>query len=215
MQEGRKQVLEKFQDYEFGTESNRLIYSLLSGCKDSPQETPQNPPSLSPQITTHTHPQQITSLHVSSSHVFLGLADGGIELWDPLTLTPFTSDVYMSHDTSVLCLASSPILLVSADSEGCVKVWKYTEKKLVKKITCFGSSPVTALCFNFNCSKLVVGSCNNDIYLYGLKSSQILQTFKGHTSFVSFLALSPDETRLLSSASDLRMWDVKTGACVG
>jgi len=62
------------------------------------------------------------------------------------------------------------VLLASGDSEGIVKIWKYAEGKLVKKLDGLGLKSVTALKFNFNNSKIFIGSVNSSILMYGLKS---------------------------------------------
>ena len=64
--------------------------------------------------------------------------------------------------------------------------------------------------------RVVSGSWDGSLRLWGVDSGRCLQTFAGHTDAVRAVSLAPDGRRVLSGSWDktLRLWDVDTGECL-
>lgn len=77
----------------------------------------------------------------TEEHLITGTVDGLIEVWDPVQMRVRDElgyqkdEEYMFHSDSVILLNHHDDFLVSADKKRCLKVWRITTGKLVKKET--------------------------------------------------------------------------------
>lgn len=103
-------------------------------------------------------------------------------------------------------------LLVSADYDGGIKLWRSTSGELVRTFAA-DRYPIFALAISPNGKTLVEGSGNGSIKSRKLPSGRYLTSFGGHADAVTTLAISPDGKTLASGSRDktIKLWDLATG----
>jgi WD40 repeat protein len=119
----------------------------------------------------------------------------------------------MLHRKAVLAMVFSQDdkIIATADAEGCVRVWKFSDGKRLREIET-QSGGVGCLVLTSNNSQLIAGCMDKTIRLYGLKSGNLMKHLKGHDSFLQRLELHPQkENILISSALDgnIFMWNLQ------
>jgi WD40 repeat protein/transcriptional regulator with XRE-family HTH domain len=74
-------------------------------------------------------------------------------------------------------------------------------------------SRVCAIAFSNNGSKFLIGDIKGEIHLFDTREQRVLNIIKAHSSYVSDLILSPDDTMLASSSDDgtVKIWNISTG----
>ncbi|WP_298242196.1 TIR domain-containing protein [uncultured Bradyrhizobium sp.] len=78
------------------------------------------------------------------------------------------------------------------------------------------SKPITAAQIIKRGTHAITGAGDKTIKVWNLETRSCIATLEGHQSTVNSIALSPDETLIVSSGSvdgTLRVWDWKSGAC--
>lgn len=102
---------------------------------------------------------QTIALSNSCDYLLIGGQDGLIEVWNyqkmslDLETIPYqANDLYMLHTKAILSLVFSQDdkLLASGDSEGIIRVWKFSDGKKLREINIQGGekSGVTTMVFN-------------------------------------------------------------------
>ena len=73
---------------------------------------------------------------------------------------------------------------------------------------------IIALTFSSDGKKLATGSMDTTVQLWNAVKNKKLRTFKGHTGWVTTVAISSDEKYLASGDTEsiVRIWDTKTGS---
>lgn len=103
-------------------------------------------------------------------------------------------------------------LLISADYDGGIKLWRSTSGELVRTFAA-DRYPIFALAVSPDGKILVEGSGNGSIKSWKLPSARYLTSFGGHADAVTTLAISPDGKTLASGSRDktIKLWDLATG----
>ena len=103
-------------------------------------------------------------------------------------------------------------LLVSADYDGGIKLWRAASGQLVRTFAA-DRYPVFALVVSPDGKTLVEGSGNGSIKSWKLPSGRYLTSFSGHADAVTTLAISSDGKTLASGSRDktIKLWDLSTG----
>jgi WD40 repeat protein len=106
-------------------------------------------------------------------------------------------------------------LLVSADYDGGIKLWRSISGQLVRTFAA-DRYPIFALAISPDGKTLVAGSGNGSIKSWKLPSGRYLTNFSGHTDVVTTVAISPDGQTLASGSRDrtIQLWDLSTGDLV-
>jgi WD40 repeat-containing protein SMU1 len=146
----------------------------------------------------------------------LGGIDGLIEIWNihemqlDKNLSYQASDLFMIHKQSILSLifSNDNQLLAAGDSEGIIKIWKFSNGKCLRKIENEGGegSGITCLLLSNNNSQLLAGSLKNTIKIFGLKSGNMLKELRGHNSFIQYITyMNANEHQVFSCSEDSQM----------
>jgi WD40 repeat-containing protein SMU1 len=143
-------------------------------------------------IVKYPEESKISAMAMShgGEYLALGFDDGLIEIYNPnqykidSKLEYQSNNNFIFHTSTVTCLAfqETDEMIATGDKSGQLKVWNLLTGKCLRKINT-GSHPVSALSFGVDPSHIL--SAYETIDVYGLKSSNILRTFKGHSAYVN------------------------------
>ncbi|BGP22406.1 hypothetical protein JCM10295v2_001285 [Rhodotorula toruloides] len=100
-------------------------------------------------------------------------------------------------------------LIASASDDGTVRVWSEEAKEEIEVVEL--GYPITAVKWSEDGQSLFIGGLDNDIHVFSLTSHAISYTLRSHQDTVTSLALSPNNSQLLSCAMDstLHLWSVQ------
>lgn len=74
---------------------------------------------------------------------------------------------------------------------------------------------IFAIAFSPDGQFIATGDANNQVCLWHIEDSQILQSFRGHSDWVRTVRFSHDGAMLISGSDDqsIRFWDIESGGC--
>ncbi|KAJ5326509.1 uncharacterized protein N7506_009611 [Penicillium brevicompactum] len=166
------------------------------------------------------HLDHVSSVVFSPDSAWLASSsrDRTIRLWDMKTgVSKYT---LQGHSDWVLSIAFSPdgAQLASASADNTICVWDTLTGSLRQTLVGSPARSVYSIVFSPSGEQLA-SACGHSICLWDISTGMLSessqsQTVKGHSEAVHSVALSPDGTRLASSASDgaICLWDTRTGA---
>ncbi|HYT43166.1 MAG TPA: TIR domain-containing protein, partial [Methylomirabilota bacterium] len=118
------------------------------------------------------------------------------------------------HTDAVGSLAISPDgqAVVSASSDGTIKVWELSTGRLVRTLKGY-TDAVRSLAISPDGQAVVSASSDGTIKVWELSTGELLHTLKGHTGAVRSLAISPDGQTVVTASSDdtMMIWELPTG----
>eukprot|EP00039_Didymoeca_costata_P008808 m.116687 g.116687 ORF g.116687 m.116687 type:complete len:978 (+) comp14240_c0_seq3:252-3185(+) len=126
---------------------------------------------------------------------------------------------FEGHNAEIVgvCLAGDD-QLVSACSEGAVKVWNISSGTLIKVVTGLHQMDVRCLCVSRDAKYGFTGSLDKTIVKFSLAldENDKIQEYLGHTSEVRDLCISNDNFHLFSASTDrtIKMFNVISGSCI-
>jgi WD40 repeat protein/tRNA A-37 threonylcarbamoyl transferase component Bud32 len=138
-----------------------------------------------------------------------------VRLWDARTGSPLRS--LGGHVGSIHALVFSPNgrWLISAGSDGIIRVWDMPEGRLARKLgrPDARAATVYALALSPDGKLLTSGGSDRLIHLWDLPSGRLVESLDGHANWVLGLAFAPDGSRLASAGADqtVRIWDPAQG----
>jgi WD40 repeat protein len=120
---------------------------------------------------------------------------------------------------TVTCVAWSPDgnLLACGGHDKIIYVWDAITKELVNGLEFGHSESLTCLVFDSTAKLLFSSACDKTIAVWKspkeVGAAEVIRRMEGHTDIVWSIALSPDDTSLVSGSRDMtvRLWDVTTG----
>ncbi|MFH1254842.1 MAG: WD40 repeat domain-containing protein [bacterium] len=154
----------------------------------------------------------ITSLAFSPSgvSVVIGCSNGVIVLWDIEKNLEYRLPVYAWCISSV---AFSPDgMLIAVDYfDGKIRLWNIEVKEFVRE---FGASAgdvvkATSIAFSPGGRLIASGYSNGIVKLWDIIENKYIHEFHDHHDAITFIAFSPDGTRLAAAGGILIMWTDK------
>ena len=113
-------------------------------------------------------------------------------------------------------------LLVSANYDNDVRVWKTSSGELVKKVEDL-TGAMFAGEFTPDGKQLVLAGLDETVYIWDAKTFQAARALKGHGETISALAISPDGKMMVTGGFDVvttrnpvkvALWDLSSGKIV-
>ncbi len=142
-----------------------------------------------------------------------GAGDGKIRLWlgdrGGECIAVFTEHV---APITALAFTKQGHVLVSASQDGSVRAFDVIRFRSFRQLV--PPQPVQFSCLAVDASGEVVAAGTldtNEIFLWSLKTGQLIESFSGHMGPISTLAFEPTRGRLLASGSwdkSVRLWDI-------
>ncbi|WP_036478891.1 NB-ARC domain-containing protein [Myxosarcina sp. GI1] len=114
------------------------------------------------------------------------------------------------YDFSNLCIWQADLQNI------CLHDVNFQYSDLSKTVFCETFGGIISVAFSPDGEILAAGDSNGDIHLWRVADSRPLNTFRGHTSWVTSLNFSPNNMLLASGSSDsnVKLWNIKTGECL-
>jgi eukaryotic-like serine/threonine-protein kinase len=186
------------------------------------------------QPQTLRHPTQVRKVVFSADGRFVAAAGeagridtktrknltGDVTVWEVATGRVVRSFPSEPGEGSAVALGPTGKLLARVTGDGAVEIWDLDADRLAISLPGgpdAATRSVQALAFSPDGAWLAVGHGQGHgdapVKVWNVPKGQLLQTFRGHRSFVNSLAFSPDGQRLASSGQDefVKVWDVIAG----
>ncbi|KAI5751846.1 hypothetical protein M8J77_011341 [Diaphorina citri] len=147
--------------------------------------------------------------------------DGKMIIWDGLTQTKEHSVTMPATWVMACAYAPSGSVVASGGLDNKVTVYAIAledDSSAKKKTVATHTSFISCCIFPNSDQQILTGSGDCTCALWDVESSQLLQSFHGHTGELMDLDLAPSETgnTFVSGSSDklVNIWDMRTGYCV-
>nr|VZI32632.1 unnamed protein product [Spirometra erinaceieuropaei] len=140
-----------------------------------------------------------------------GSRDTTLRLWNARTGQCVL--VLRGHRGAVRCVQFCGLHVVSGSYDCTVRVWCAVSGACLRVLRHHADRVYTLL---FDGLRVISGSLDTQIRVWNINTGDLEQTFTGHQSLTSEMALDDEQGRLVSSNADetIRVWDISTGECV-
>eukprot|EP01062_Namystynia_karyoxenos_P030290 TRINITY_DN22641_c0_g1_i1.p1 TRINITY_DN22641_c0_g1~~TRINITY_DN22641_c0_g1_i1.p1 ORF type:complete len:754 (+),score=202.83 TRINITY_DN22641_c0_g1_i1:105-2366(+) len=160
------------------------------------------------------HDDTLTSVGFSSDqkHIATTSRDQNLILWDAITAKVV---MQFEHEKVVICCAwsKSGRFIVSGCQDKICRVWD-TKKGKERASFTDHTAIVISLDFAPDDKQVVSASADKTVRIWQASSGQSIKVLKGHQGIVLCCRYLPDGKQILSNdESEIKLWDVKTGAC--
>ncbi len=128
--------------------------------------------------------------------------DRTIKLWrvSESGLTPLNENKLHLFGVNALQWNSEGLLLASGGNDCNLNIFDVNRGKLNRNFRL--DSPVTCVDFNFSSNLILVGTYDNQILLYDVRSKNIISQILAHSEPITSVYFSGDSTVMLSSSYD-------------
>lgn len=168
--------------------------------------TAGQPPLVIPSIDENTS----IAISLDNSYVALGNRKGMIRV---ITTATGAEKLFSSHVNKVTALTflSDGKRLISGGSDHTLRVWDLAEG--LERVIDASGLGITKILSSKDGQTIYSLGLESSIRRWNLKTGDQLPILRGHRSLVVNIALSPEESRLVSTGSngDIRVWDLPTG----
>eukprot|EP00756_Hemistasia_phaeocysticola_P029355 Hpha_TRINITY_DN16228_c0_g4::TRINITY_DN16228_c0_g4_i1::g.12787::m.12787 len=160
------------------------------------------------------HDDTLTSVAFSADqkHVATTSRDQNLILWDAVTAKVI---LQFEHEKVVICCAwsKSGRFIVSGCQDKVCRVWD-TKKGKERAAFTDHSAIIISLDFAPDDKHVVSASADKTVRIWTANNGQAVKVLKGHTGIVLACRYLPDGKQVLSNdENEVKLWDVKTGAC--
>jgi hypothetical protein len=159
--------------------------------------------------TFEGHGATVTSVALSAdgTRVLSGAYDPKPKLWDANTGTLLRS-FGPHHAYSVAFSPNGEHVLSGGDNR--LMLWDASTGALLRTLN---SNGVLSVAFSPDGARLIWGSADKTVKLWGTPTGALLRAFEGHSGPVNSVAFSADGRRIVSASTDAttRIWDAATG----
>uniref|UniRef100_A0A0X3PGV6 F-box/WD repeat-containing protein 7 n=1 Tax=Schistocephalus solidus TaxID=70667 RepID=A0A0X3PGV6_SCHSO len=140
-----------------------------------------------------------------------GSRDTTLRLWNARTGQCVL--VLRGHRGAVRCVQFCGLHIVSGSYDCTVRVWCAISGACLQVLRHHADRVYTLL---FDGLRVISGSLDTRIRVWNINTGDLEQTFTGHQSLTSEMALDVEQGRLISSNADetIRAWNISTGECV-
>jgi len=160
----------------------------------------------------------VNSITFSPDGKFLASAsDSTIRIWEVQTGRE-TREPLRGHSSCISSIAFSvdEALLVSADLEGKILLWKTETWKVIMKLKGYRSPhmrSIESVAFSHNDTRIASNFAGDTVRVWNTTTGNTMATLKGHGATVRSVAFSPDDRRIVSGSDDgtVRVWDLESG----
>jgi WD40 repeat protein len=111
--------------------------------------------------------------------------------------------IILSPDGNRLAIASCNKLKI-------FHIWKTSKGRLEFVLTNPSSGNLTSIVFSPDGSRIAAGSADATVSIWNLMKGKLETSLKGHSQCVNMVNFSPDGSRIVSAADDIRIWNSRT-----
>ena len=153
---------------------------------------------------------------INEQLIAFGSIDGTVQVWDVTNDKPVTIGNHMESADSVVFSPSGGIHVASGSQDKTICIWNIERKELVLGPLAGHESPVYAMAYSPDGTRLVSGSSDKTIRIWDSVTGDLLSTLNGHSQWVNSVAYSSDGSRIVSGSDDntIRVWDAQSGETV-
>ncbi len=139
-----------------------------------------------------------------------GSEDGRVALWDANNRQFHTFAHPETNELNRLAYSADGKLLAMS-SDRFLRVWNVSEQRELHVFPKNGSAGVMSLAFSGTGRHLLAGFFNGTVRVWNLAEKGPERILEGHEWQVRGLLMLPDERTLISTATEIKVWDVSTG----
>ena len=160
------------------------------------------------------HFYDITTIAYSpdSSQIASGAMDGRIKIWNSSNATCIiTFSEHKSKVTEIKYASNKPNVLVSSSLDGTVRAYDLIKYRNFRVMTTPKLSQFTCVSIDYSGDIVAAGSMDPYIiYVWSLKTGDLIDSLTGHTAPISCLAFSTNKDMLASGSWDntVKVWEL-------
>lgn len=168
-------------------------------------------------LTGHTEEIKVLAFSDNGETLASGSLDKTVRVWKTANGKPMAE--LKGHTGKVFAASFTPDgKLMSADSNGAVKVWDLVAKREASSLSArvgadFTEETIASAIFSADGKFLAAGNADRTASLYSAETGEKLETFENRTGGYLAIAFSADRRWLAAAGSEnsIKLWDLQTG----